>query len=341
MNEKERYQRVYNALPDDYEVDMQKIMEGKPRKRFSRFTAVLAAVLLAFTTVCASNEEIRRKFTMWILGQRVKAEIVTIDEETYEVIITMPDGEQIHTTAQSGDGPKDPEYWIELYRNLYEIKENKEGRIILYHKDAMTDITNEIKDFTEPVPELDEGGNPTGGWFKGYGLYQDRENYITVFHRADKEGNDFYSTSIGSSFVPSYSNIRLATVEAYMKTDTYYEEMELIYDDTQYILAYHDEKLDITEQMKDWSYESKDYLYDEEKGENVDLHSSTVMDKYCYTKAWGKYITVYLYHCIYEDGSTGTGWSIIDLEDGYFRVQAGDGTLGPAPDGPIHVGDID
>ncbi|MBR4163460.1 MAG: hypothetical protein IKR11_08060 [Solobacterium sp.] len=341
MNERERYRRAYDALPNDYEADIQKIMDAKPGKGVSRLTAALLALLLAFTTVCAANEEIRRKFTMWILGQGVKAEIVTIDQETYEVIITMPDGEQIHTTAQSGDGPKDPEYWIELYRNLYEIKENKEGRIILYHKDTMTDITNEIKDFAEPVRELDPEGNPTGQWFKGYGFYRDGENYITIFHLEDHEGKDFYSTSVGSEYVPIYSNISLSTGEAYLKADTYYESITPIYDDTRYILAYHDEKLDITDKMKEWGYECKDWYYDEEKGEIVEANSSTVIDKYCYTRAWGKYITVYFCHSVYEDGSIDTGCGVIDLEDGYYRLEASDGTLAPAPDGPIHIGDID
>lgn len=323
MNEKERYRRAYDALPDDYEINMNRILEGKPKRRISKLTAAAAAVLLAFTTVYASSEEIREKFRMWITGRNVEAEIISLDDNTYEVIITMPDGEQIHTTAVS-DEPKDPDFWIEHYRNMYEVKENSKGRVILYHQGQCIDITDKFKTFQSTVNISDH----ESAALTEYCYYQMGDDHLTIAHLINEEsGNSLYSVAAAPEYSRTVYECLLPSYETYAGKSSYYVDphMDLREADTgRFILYYHDQVIDLSSRMQT----AEPDLYTPYDG--MDKPFCHIAEyRYCYLKVDDCYISVA--HETLDEASERprTGLSILSDENQYVPLYAWDSSEQP------------
>lgn len=340
MNEMNRYQSAFDELPDKYNIDLNKIRSSKKTKTIT-FSGVMTAVLImlaaSFTTVYAVNENFRTDFTMWITGKRTTAEVVQIDDTHYEITITMPDGNALHTTAESVE-PMDTQTVIEHYRNIVEVMENDKGKVMFYYQDKIRDITKLFKPVGVSVQETAEDGTLRSITIADYCYYPFEGRYHCIIHLTnEKDGINRYTvmSSLDKNDIVQggYGGYMLPTYEMYSGNTKYYETAELrdVGEDT--YLFYHDEQICINDRWIDWNvsadYEETDVI----TGETFTVHF--VYDAYCYLKVNDIYFSLRKEHSWQDDDPDNicTGWAILDSKEGYTPIKISEGMIAPVPEG--------
>ena len=121
------------------------------RKR-KPLVAVAATLVLAFAltavTYATDLGGFKKTVDSWLYGETTKVQVEQVSK--YEYLLTYPDGSTRGTGGIVMDGDKErpatPEEIIEKINNEIEVEKNKEGRIILYYHDHVSDITDKIDD---------------------------------------------------------------------------------------------------------------------------------------------------------------------------------------------------
>ena len=340
MNEQERYKKAFSALPHEYDIDPASLAGRKPKSTLSYrklIVIALMAVLLPFTAAFAANADFRSDFSFWILGRTVKAEAVPIDECNYRIIITMPDGNVIEGGYYS-DQPVDLETVIASYQNRPQIAEDDEGHVLFYKKNKVRDITALFKALNpEYSMQLQDGsGNEIPGKVTEYCYYELENRWYCIQHTVSDDGTvDCYNMAEGDTpysmrftYLPSY--------DEYIGREVYYSEVMITEESGKYTLYYHDQRIDITEDLQEWNvWETREF----EGPENFVIVRYWYK-QYFYLKVDDQYISVFTTEEIWPASETkeshtqrGLYWN--NSDKGYIPCRTLRGVSAPEPDGPL------
>lgn len=212
MNVKERYRSAFDAVSDDLQFD-----PGHRTYKYSmslpaRIMTVICIICLSFAGAYAADEEFRNEFTIWIQGEGTSMHVTPVDDLTYEIGFTKPDGEEI-TAEACTDVPRDAEYIAEIYNNLAVTEKDSRGRFMFYYKNHKIDITDRFREFGA-VTEID--GHE---WILADYCYLECDGlYCTIVRWVcEEEGIDRCSTSASQSPVygGTFGGLSLPSYEEY------------------------------------------------------------------------------------------------------------------------------
>lgn len=337
MNEREQMKKAFNLLPENHELDLAEIR----RSRLARLPAIAILIVaifsMSFTTAYAFNEDFRMDFTMWITGSRTTAEVIQVDESTYDIAITMPDGNQFHATASS-DTSLDIEEVIDHYRNLAQVMKDEKGQVMFYYRDKVRNISKLFKPLGVVVETQDADGNKKQITLADYCYYKFADRCYCIVHQVSEEENvDSYSVTFSkdSDAFPQmgFAGYRLPTYEMYVGKTKYYDEPELDESINGDYLYYHDHVIDMAGKWIPWEHSFTDETIDPATGKTLTYHH--VFESYCYIKVDDLYISLRKDSFYQEEDpdNNGGGGMVAYEKDGYIPLRASDGSIVPTPEG--------
>lgn len=159
MKNSERYKKAFSKFQTsrDYLMEVENMKNNGSARKFyvSKLAAVCVALVLvlgASTAVYAVNVGgIQRIIQVWMHGDQTNA-VINVDDGTYSASYTDKDGKE---RTQSGGGvafdengnevPVSEEDLIE-YLNMPDIEYTDEGKVLVYYRDHIIDITDKFED---------------------------------------------------------------------------------------------------------------------------------------------------------------------------------------------------
>ncbi len=347
MNEKTRYRKAFDDLPENMEIDWDRIRNSRkpsPVRASALITAAAAVFMLSFTSAYALDQNFRSDFNLWITGRKTTAELHEIDAFHYEVLVTLPDGNQVthYMYTDDTDHPLDAEEVIENYENLWEVAENDQGEVMFYWRNKIRNITEYFKPLDIPVEVTDEKSNEIiSARVSEYCYYELDGRFYCIAHIVSPEHDiDMYTTtgmsmdshprsSLGGTVLPSY--------EEYAGIQKTYAEPERVREGTREYICYKNMKEDITDRLIPWGYE-EDTPWSLEDGTETVCHS--VYESFYYFRMDDQYISVFN-ETQTIDGSTMESLGLYYDTEGYVPIHTMNGKTAPLPENePVSEADI-